>query len=206
MIGLDIQNRGAFNLAIHAAELDQNLRNLIKQIAREYQAIAASALSSQSAGRLYGARTFGQPGGRQRYRTVRKRVELFGGRKGTVTRRVALKQRQTVVYRGSAPGQPPGKFSGNLLRSLRMRFPAREKGYGAKVFAHRGTGAHRQLLEFGTGRYRTVRGPKSKGDRAKTHMQPRPLWSPLQKRALDDLHRRLLAVIDASAAFRGGGA
>lgn len=207
MIGLQIQNGGAFlKMATDAAALDADIKAAIKQEAREKLAMVRSILSRPATGRLYGSRQFGGGSVRQRYRTVRKRVELFGGKRGTVTRRIAYKQAKTITYRGSAPGQPPASFTGNLVRSLRQSSPTREKGYGAKVFAHKGGGWHRHLLEFGTGRYRIKRGPKAKGANAKTHMEPRPIWTPMQKRALDDLQRRLLRVIDASAAFRGGGA
>jgi hypothetical protein len=205
MIGVQIENRGAFlKMATDAAALDGSIREAIKALAREYDTLVRSMLSRGGSGRLYGARQFGGPGGRQRYRVVRKRTELFGGKKALIARRVAVKQRARIVYRASAPGQPPASFTGNLLRAVRVRFPSREKGYGAKVFANRGIGGHRQLLEFGTGRYRVKRGPRSKGAGAKTHMMPRPIWTPLQRRALDDLQRRLLRVIDANAAFRGG--
>lgn len=200
MIGLEIQNRGAFlKMATDAAALDQDIRAAIRNIARDYNRIVASELARPKSGRLYGKATFGGAG-RQRYRTVRKRVDLFGGKRGTVTRRVAYKQRQTITYRASRPGEAPARFTGNLLRGLRVKFPAREKGYGAKVFSSRGIAAHRHLLEFGT-KPRT----QKKTGRYVGFVAPRPIWTPLQKRALDDLQRRLVRVIDASAAFRGGG-
>jgi hypothetical protein len=203
MIGLEIQNRGAFlKMATDAAALDADIRGAIRDIAREYNRIVAAELARPKSGRLYGARTLGLPGGRQRYRTVRKRVELFGGKRATVTRRVAYKQRQTVVYRASRPGEAPARFTGNLLRGLRVKFPSREKGYGAKVFSSKGIAAHRHLLEFGTAeRFQPT---KNGGRRSVGRVLPRPIWSPLQRRALDDLQRRLVAVINASAAFRGG--
>lgn len=205
MIGLDIQNRGAFlKMATDAAALDQDIRNAIKVIARDYNRIVALELARPKSGKLYGAQTFGLPGGRQRYRTVRKRVELFGGKRGTVTRRVAYKQRQSIVYRASRPGEAPARFTGNLLRGLRVAFPSREKGYGAKVFSRRGLAGHRHLLEFGT--KDRVQRLKGGGTRNVGRVLPRPIWSPMQRRALDDLQRRLVRVIDASAAFRGGGA
>lgn len=205
MIGLQIQNGGAFlKMATDAAALDADIKNAIKGIARDYNRIVGLELARPKSGKLYGARTFGAPGGRQRYRTVRRRVELFGGRRGTVTRRIAYKQKQSIVYRASRPGETPARFTGNLLRGLRVKFPSREKGYGAKVFSTKGLAAHRHLLEFGTAdRYQKTKGGKR---RYVGRVLPRPIWTPMQKRALDDLQRRLLRVIDASAAFRGGGA
>lgn len=205
MIGLDIQNRGAFlKMATDAAALDADIRNAIKVIARDYNRIVALELARPKSGKLYGSQTFGLPGGRQRYRTVRKRVELFGGKRGTVTRRVAYQQKQTITYRASRPGEAPARFTGNLLRGLRVAFPSREKGYGAKVFSRKGLAGHRHLLEFGTAE--RVQRLKGGGTRRVGRVLPRPIWSPMQKRALDDLQRRLVRVIDASAAFRGGGA
>lgn len=202
MIGIEFQNRGAFlKLATDAAALVADLPAAVRQVAREYNAIVARELARPKSGRLYGAQTFGVAGGRQRYRSVRKRVELFGGKRATVTRRVAYKAKQTITYRASRPGEAPARFTGNLLRGLRIAFPSREKGFGAKVFASRGLAPHRNLLEFGT----VERRQKKTGRRA-GRVAPRPIWSPLQKRAIEDLHRRLLAVIDASAAFRGGAA
>lgn len=204
MIGIEIQNRGAFlKAAADAAALDADIRGAVRQIAREYNSIVALELARPKTGRLYGQQRLGLPGGRQRYRIVRKRVDLFGGKRGTVTRRVAYKARQTVTYRASRPGEAPARFTGNLLRGLRVAFPAREKGYGAKVFARKGIAGHRHLLEFGTAeRFQPTKGG---GRRSVGRVLPRPIWTPMQKRALDDLHRRLLRVIDASAAFRGAG-
>lgn len=201
MIGVSIGNRGAFlKLVTDAAKLDADIRGALRTMAGEYRRIAAAMLSSAGAGAFYGART-----GRARYRVVRRRVTLFGGQVRTVKRRERMKGRNTRAYQGSAPGDPPAKFTGSLLRALRIAIPKRQKGYGAKVFSHKAIAWHRQLLEFGTGRYRIARGPRSKGDRAKTHMEPRPIWSPLQQRALAELERRVLRVIESSAAFRGVG-
>jgi hypothetical protein len=199
MIGLNITYGGAFlTLAADAAALDADIRAAIRGIARDYNRIVAAELSRPKTGKLYGLRT-----GRLRYRAVRRRVELFGGVTRTVTRREQLKSTRVRSWRASRPGEAPAVFTGNLLRGLRVRFPTKEKGYGARVFSFRGIASHRSMLETGTGRYYIGTG-KSKRAAAKTHMLPRPIWTPLQARALEDLERRLLRVIDASAAFRGG--
>jgi hypothetical protein len=205
MIRVSIQNRGVFTaMANDAAMLDADIRAAIKDIAREYNRIVAMELARPKSGRVYGETTFGAAGGRQRYRQVRKRVELFGGKTAMRTQRVAIKGKQTIRYRASAPGEAPARFSGNLIRGLRIAFPSREKGYGARVFTRKGIAGHRHLLEFGTqDRYQPT---KKGGRRFVGRVLPRPIWSPMQKRALDDLQRRILRVIDSSAAFRGGGA
>jgi hypothetical protein len=196
MIGVEIQNRGAFlKMAADAAALDNDIKNAIKQIARDYNAIVASELRRAKSGRVYGAQT-----GLARFRIVRRRVQLFGGKAGFVTRRERLKSTTSKSYRASRPGEAPAIFTGNLLRGLRIVFPSKEKGYGAKVFSRKGIAGHRHLLEFGT----KPRFQKKSG-RYTGFVAPRPIWTPMQKRALDDLQRRLLRVIDASAAFRGGG-
>ena len=199
MIGVSIGNRGAFlKLATDAAALDADLRGVIRDLAREYNRIVASELRRPKSGILYGARS-----GRGRYRAVRRRVELFGGVQRTVVRRERLKTSRVRSWRASRPGEAPAVFTGNLLRGLRVAFPSREKGYGAKVFSRRGIAGHRHLLEFGTAEriQRTWRGKTV--NRKVGRVAPRPIWTPLQKRAMADLERRLLRAIDANAAFRG---
>jgi hypothetical protein len=198
MIGVSIGNRGAFlKLATDAAALDADLRGVIRDLAREYNRIVATELRRPKSGILYGARS-----GRGRYRAVRQRVELFGGIERTVVRRKQLKSGNVRSWRASRPGEPPAVFTGNLLRGLRVEFPSRLKGYGARVFSEKGIANHRHWMELGTGRFYQGKG-KSKRAAAKTHVEPRPIWTPLQKRAMDDLERRLLRAIDANAAFRG---
>jgi hypothetical protein len=196
MIKMEIQNRGGFlKLAADAQALDNDIKDVIRAMAREYNAIVRAELSRPKSGILYGNRNL------SRVRTVRKRVELFGGKKRTVTRRVSAKV-AVRSWRASRPGEAPAVFSGNLLRGLRVAVPSREKGYGAKVFSRKSMAAHRHLLEFGTAeRIQPTKGGKT---RRVGRVLPRPLWTPLQARAMADLERRLLRVIDANAAFRGG--
>jgi hypothetical protein len=199
MISGSISNRGAFlKLATDAAALDADLRGVVRDLAREYSRIVASELRRPKSGIMYGMRT-----GRARYRAVRRRVELFGGIKRTLVRREQLKRTTVRSWRASRPGEPPAVFTGNLLRGLRVKFPTGEKGYGARVYSHRGVAPHKNLMEFGTTErvQRTWRGKVV--NRKVGRVAPRPIWSPLQKRAMDDLERRLLRAIDANAAFRG---
>lgn len=201
MIGVSVGNRGAFlKLATDAAALDADLRGVIRDLAREYNRIVAGELRRPKSGILYGLRA-----GRARYRSVRRRVELFGGVERTVNRRERLKSSNVRAWRASRPGEPPAVFTGNLLRGLRVKFPSREKGYGARVFSNRGVASHRNLMEFGTTErvQRTLRKSGKVINRKVGRVAPRPIWTPLQKRALDDLERRLLRAIDANIAFRG---
>ena len=201
MIAASVGNRGAFlKMATDAAALDADLRGVIRDLAREYNRIVASELRRPKSGILYGLRT-----GRARYRAVRRRVELFGGIQRTLVRRERLKRTTVRSWRASRPGEPPAVFTGNLLRGLRVKFPTKEKGYGARVYSHRGVAGHKNLMEFGT-EERTQRTLRKSGkviNRKVGRVAPRPIWSPLQKRAMDDLERRLLRAIDASAVFRG---
>ena len=96
-------------------------------------------------------------------------------------------------------------FTGNLVRGLRIAFPSREKGYGARIFSRRGIAAHRHLLEFGTSNRVQKRQNGKVVNRRVGRVAPRPIWSPLQQRALAELERRVLRVIESSAAFRGVG-
>lgn len=197
MIGIKTDRRGLLQLMTDAAAMDRDIRDAIKTIAREYNAIVAAELSRPKSGRPYGNRT-----GIARYRAVRRRVTLFGGIRRTVTRRERLKSSSVRAYRASRPGEAPAVFTGNLLRGLRIAFPSKEKGYGAKVFSRRGIAAHRHLLEFGTSEriQKTWRGKVV--NRRVGRVLPRPIWTPLQARAEADLERRILRVIDASIAFR----
>lgn len=196
---ISIENRGGFlKLAADAAALDADIRGLIRSMGREYNRIIAAELARPKSGRLYGVRT-----NRIRYRAVRRRVELFGGVTRTVTRREQLRSTRVRSWRASRPGEAPAVFTGNLLRGLRLAFPTRGKGMTAMLFSRKGVASHRHLLEFGTGPrvQRTQNGKRVNRDVGR--VAPRPIWSPLQRRALDDLQRRLLRVLDASAAFRG---
>lgn len=201
MIGVSIGNRGAFlKLVTDAAALDADIRGALRVMARDYNRIVANELRRPKSGKQYGVRT-----GRARYKIVRKRVTLFGGIQRTVSRRQQMKSRNVRSWTASAPGEAPAVFTGNLLRGLRIAFPSREKGYGARIFSRRGIAAHRHLLEFGTSNRVQKRQGGKVVNRRVGRVAPRPIWSPLQQRALVELERRVLRVIESSAAFRGVG-
>jgi|GEM_PF-3176784 hypothetical protein len=201
MIGVSIGNRGAFlKLVTDAAALDADIRGALRVMARDYNRIVANELRRPKSGKQYGVRT-----GRARYKIVRKRVTLFGGIQRTVSRRQQMKSRNVRSWTASAPNEAPAVFTGNLLRGLRIAFPSREKGYGARIFSRRGIAAHRHLLEFGTSNRVQKRQNGKTVNRRVGRVAPRPIWSPMQKRALADLERRVLRVIESSAAFRGVG-
>lgn len=201
MIGMSIGNRGAFlKLVTDAAAIDADIRGALRVMARDYNRIVAAELRRPKSGKIYGART-----GRARYRVVRKRVTLFGGVQRMVNRRQQMKSKNVRSWQASAPDEAPAVFTGNLVRGLRIAFPSREKGYGARIFSRRGIAAHRHLLEFGTKNRVQKRQNGKVVNRRVGRVAPRPIWSPLQQRALADLERRLMRVIDSSAAFRGIG-
>lgn len=173
-IGLRIQGRDGFlKMQIAGRQLDANVRGVVRDTAKEYRKKAADEIREPKTGRVYGARK-----GRRIYRVVREQVRVFGG--GTA--KVARLQRKSVatkLHTASSPGQAPANYTGTLLRSLRTKFPRREKGYGAKVFALRPTAWYRHMLEFGT-----------------KHAAPRPLFGPLQDRLEGELESRILRAID----------
>ena len=168
MIGISSDAGALLRLKIEAAEMDAEIRAAIRKIGREGRAAAIAALSKPGSGRTYKA-------------AGERRTRLFS------------RARRIPAYTASAPGQPPAKASGNLLASVRMKYPAADKGYGVKVFAKRGDAFYRHFLEFGAG-------PAKKGKRkgAGGIRAPRPIWSPLQKQ----FEGRVIAAIEEIVARR----
>lgn len=157
-VGLKIEGGGEFlRMKINAQKLDNEIQASIRKLSNEYKAKLVAELSKPGTGRLY---------------------------KGTTSRRKRFfaKAQERPAYRASAPGQPPARMSGNLLRSVRLKFPRKGKGYSAVVFEHRGIAFYRHFLEFGAG-------PAKKGKRkgAGGVRAPRPVFSPIQKQIDADL-------------------
>ena len=187
------QGRETFvEIQVAARQLDETLRRTVRETAALYRARLVAAISGEGSGAFYGRQS-----GRVVYRRVTRKVELFGGKTGRV-RSVARVQRTGIARRASAPGEAPARFTGTLLRSIRTKFPGREKGYGAKVFADRGTAFYRHFLEFGT-RERSTRRPR----RSVGRLAPRPIFSPLQAALERDLDARVGRAVDLFVAFRG---
>lgn len=190
-----VQGRDTFlTLAVEARRLDQTLRAAVVEVTREYRARLVAELSRPGTGRLYGrAAAIG-------FRRGRRTVTLFGG----VQRRVRTVRRVNLAlpaYRASAPGRPPARRTGTLLRSLRTAYPTRDKGFGSRIFADRGLAFYRHFLEFGTAE-RTVRRPRRSAGR----VAPRPVFSPLQQALDREMERRVARAVDLFVAFRGGAA
>lgn len=183
-IGIDGRD-GFLALRIQQAKLDERIRESIRELTRQYRAELVSQLRSPKGGRLYG-----QQKARSFYRRQRVTATIFGGQQVKVSRNVRV-TKATKAYRASRPGEPPAVFTGTLLRSIRTKFPSREKGYGAKVFANRGTAFYRHFLEFGAGPPR--RGRKGTGG----YRAPRPVFSPLQARLEVELSGRVLAAVNS---------
>ena len=190
-LDIRIDNPGAFlDLKIQQGKLDQAIRRGIVELTRQYRQQLVSELRRPKSGIFYAAR-----GARSFYRRQRVQTSLFGGQTATVTRQVRV-TRATRAYRASRAGEAPAVFTGTLLRSIRTKYPAREKGYGAKVFATRGLAFYRHFLEFGHGGAR-------KGRKGRTgYAAPRPAFSPLQARIERELPERVLAAVDGFV--RGG--
>jgi hypothetical protein len=172
-LGIRVEGGGEFlKLQIEGRKLDERVRQSIRDLAKEGRREVVDALRSSKSGRAYGGRT-----GRSFYRRTRQTVTLFGGVQAKVSRNVAAK-RVTKAYTASAPGEAPADLTGTLRRAIRTKAPRAEKGYGIKVFAYRGTAFYRHMLEFGT-----------------EHIDPRPLWGPIQDRMEAQLEGRILAAV-----------
>lgn len=192
MIDLKITGRDSFlKLVIDAGRVDAAIRQELRDLAREYNRYIGNELRRPKSGRVYGARS-----GRTRYRTTREKVTLFGGIQRTVKRRTAMKSTTVKSWRASRPGEPPAVFTGNLLRGLRLAFPKREKGYGARIFSSKKFANHRHWLEMGTAERKHKKTGRSVG-----RIAPRPLWTPTQRRVIMDLERRVLRALQLTSAF-----
>lgn len=176
-VGMQVtQGRSAFlDLAIDAAKLDEGIKAAIRKLTRESKAELLQALRKPGTGRFY-------KGSTSQRRNARR---WFG------------KTRGSPAYRASAPGQPPARMSGNLVNSVRTKYPRREKGYGAKVFAIQGVAFYRHFLEFGAG-------PAQEGKRkgAGGYRAPRPVFSPIQKKLDAQLEAAVLGAINDFAGSR----
>lgn len=172
-LGIRINGGGEFlKLQIAGRQLDEQVRKEIRTLAKEGRQQVVAAIRSEKSGRRYGAmRT------RSYYRRQTQQVTLFGGAKAQVTRNVAA-SKAVKARTASAPGEAPASQTGTLLRAIRTKAPRAEKGYGIKVFAYRGTAFYRHMLEFGA-----------------THLQPRPLWGPIQERLEGELEARILQAV-----------
>lgn len=173
MIGMQVsQGRQSFlDLAIDAAKLDEGIKASIRKLTREARTELLRELRKPGTGRFYKA------GGQRRN-----------------SKKFWTKARQAPAYRASAPGNPPARMSGNLANSVRTKYPRGEKGYGAKIFAHRGLAFYRHFLEFGAG-------PAKKGPRkgAGGYRAPRPVFTPIQKRLDSQLEAAVLGAVDTFA-------
>jgi len=197
MIGLSITgDKTAFlDLQIAGRRLDETLRATVRDMAREYNGRLKAELSRPKGGKQYGASNS------RIFRRTKRKATVFG--KPVTIRAVTAVQRKTRAYTASAPGQPPAQRTGNLLRSVKVKFPARQKGYGAKVFADRGIAFYRHFLEFGT-KQRIQRKFRGKAvNRSVGRVAPRPVFSPLQAQLEAELQRRLTRAADLFAAFSG---
>ena len=177
---------GFFALRIQQEKLSASIRQSIRDLAQTYRTRLVNELSRPKSGRQYAARKGAI------YRRQRVAVTLFGGQQARVTRNV----RGSVVtpaYKASAAGEPPARRTGNLVRAVRIKMPSQAKGYGAKVFAHRGLAFYRHFLEFG-------HGPARKGRKGRTgYAAPRPVFSPLSAQLDRDLSARVIAAVEAFA-------
>ena len=186
-LGIKIEGGGAFlKLQIAGRKLDEQVRKELRALAAEGRAQVVAAIRAPKSGRKYGG-----VAARGYLRRQRVEVTTFGGGKAKVSR-PTLRTKKTRPYTASAPGQAPAIHTGTLLRSIRTKLPAREKGYGVKVFADRGTAFYRHMLEFGRG---TLAKKGAYRGRNIGVILPRPLWSPIQQRMEAQLEGRILRAV-----------
>lgn len=174
---------GFFALRIQQARLEERLKETIRGMSRDYRARVVSLLSAPKTGAFYGARRASI------YRRTRATTTLFGGQTAKI-RRVQRTSTNAVAYRASAPNEPPAVRTGTLLRSINVKFPARGKGFSARVYAYKPVAFYRHFLEFGAG-------PARRGRKGRTGFRAaRPLWSPLQAKIEQELSGKVLGAVD----------
>lgn len=191
MIDLKITGRETFlDLQINARRLDETLRTTVKDLARSYEAALKNELRRPKSGKAYGAQT-----SRFAFRRSSRKSVIFG--RTANVRTIVRRPVKTRAYRASAPGEAPASFTGNELRSIKVK----TRGYSATIFADRGIAFYRHFLEFGT-KARTQRTQKGKSvNRNVGAIAPRPLFSPLQARLDGELQSRVERAVDLFVAF-----
>lgn len=174
----NVTGGGVFlEIAILAARLDEALRKTIAFTAKEAQNEGKALMRASQGGRQYGGGTAVTLRRKGRARSA----GLYGVRKAV------------GPYRASAPGQPPAVRSGGLFAALRTKFPAKNKGYLARIFVDRGAFWQRHLLEFG---HFLKRGKRGKAQRVVGFVAARPLIKPLDAKYEEILRQRLQDQVD----------
>lgn len=172
-VQMQIDGAGEFlKLRTNAVKLDNEIKAVVRKVAREARQKLLTELSRPGTGRYYGAA--GEA----------KRKRFFS------------RTRSRPAYRASAPGRPPARMSGNLINSVRTKFPRNGNGFAAKVFAHRGIAFYRHFLEAGAGPAKRGRRKGAGGIRA-----PRPVFTPLQKQVENDLQQAVEKAIGNFVSF-----
>lgn len=191
MITMKITGRETFlDLQIAGRRLDETLRTAVKDLARRYEAELKNELRRPKSGKAYGAQS-----SRSAFRRSSRKTVIFG--RTANVRTVVRRSVKTKAYRASAPGEAPASFTGTELRSIKVK----TRGYGATIFADRGTAFYRHFLEFGT-KARTQRTQRGKAvNRNVGRIAPRPVFSPLQARLDVDMQDRVERAVDLFVAF-----
>lgn len=197
MISGTIDGRKTFlALTIEGRRLDATIRESIRDISREFEAKLKAEIRRPKTGRAYGATR-----GRRSYRKQRVTEQVLG--KSMTYTKIVGRTIRVRAGRASAPGEAPGVFTGDLVRSIRTKFPAQGKGYSARIFANRKTAWYRHFLEFGT---KTRIQKRSRGravNKAVGRIEPRPVFTPMQAALQQKLFGRVERAVDLFTAFRG---
>lgn len=191
MIDLKITGRETFlDLQIAARRLDETLRTTVRDLAKRFETDLKNELRRPKSGKAYGAQS-----SRTAFRRSSRKTVIFG--RAAKVRTVVRRTVKTRAYRASAPGEAPASFTGNELRSIRIK----SKAYGATIFADRGTAFYRHFLEFGT-KARIQRSQRGKAvNRNVGAIAPRPVFSPLQARLDVEMQDRVERAVDLFVAF-----
>lgn len=197
MITGTISGRSSFlDLVIEGRRLDEGIRGAIRDLAQQYNARLVAELRRPKGGKRYGGSK-----GRRTYRRGTVRTTVFG--KAVKYRGVIKDTIATVAYRASAPGEAPAVQTGSEVGAIKVKFPSKSKGYGARIFADRKVAFYRHMLEFGT-RARVQKTQRGKAvNRYVGSVAPRPVFSPLQAQLTGDLAGRVQRAVDVFVAFRG---
>tara|TARA_R110000751_G_scaffold307640_1_gene430345 strand:- start:32969 stop:33562 length:594 start_codon:yes stop_codon:yes gene_type:complete len=197
MISGTITGRKTFlALTIESRRLDATIRDSIRDLSREFEAKLKAELRRPKGGQAYGVNK-----GRRSY-SKRRVTETVLGKSMTFTKIVGT-TKVVRAGRASRPGEAPGVYTGNMVRSIRVKYPAQGKGYSARIFANRKTAFYRHFLEFGTKNRVQKRSRGNTVNKSVGRIAPRPVFTPMQADLQARLFGRVERAVDLFTAFRG---
>lgn len=177
IVSTKVDTTGLRTLVRLGGKIDKELRAIIRTTAAEARRELVMMLNRGGTGKTY---AYGA--NRQAYRLGRS---LISGRTKASRTRVRVR---TAAHRASAPGQPPARLTGTLVRSIKARAARSRRGdFVFVVFADPRTAYYRHFLEFGTKHSRALL--------AGGNIEPRPFINPVSRKYVELLFSRLSAKI-----------